>query len=287
MKKALLLAAAVFACTHLGWAIYGPSLTRADTATALRACEEANFSQGTAIAEAMRSGDPAKIVLVLGGALEELRGTSFTSDLSAARHFCIHELVLSQLPREGEIASPAASRPTALIKSFQDLGVNYFYYGPDAAWTLEKNPVDLNQLAGSYLDSPWGRRAFLMMTHLGWSQGECREGPDQFREVIKHSEKFLVEYPDSEVSDDIRLELANAYATWWNVSHEDRNPPGFYPEAYAVGAAAAKQRAVELYEAYLKAQKKAAPEVDKQLKSLRENPKGSGTLDYFCADYAD
>lgn len=277
----------LLACSDLGRAIYGPSLTRTDTAIALRACEEANFSNGAAIAEALSSDDPAKIASVLGDAMEELRTTRIMSDLNAARRFCIHELVPVQLPREGEIASQQASQPTTLVKRFKDLGIEYFYYGPDAAWTLEKNPVDLNILATSYLDSPWGRQAFLMMTRIGWSQGECREGPDQFREVINHSEQFLVENPDTEVSDSIRLELANAYATWWNISRAERNPPYEYPEKYKVGAAEAKQRAVELYQGYLKAQKKSVPEVEKRLKALQEDPKGSGEFDYYCADYED
>ena len=287
MKELSTLITILFACTQFGWAIYGPSLARTNTATALRACEEAKFSQGPAIAEALRSGDPAKIVLVLGDAMEEMESTNLMSDLNAARHFCVHELVPIQLPAEGENTSRKALRPTVLVKRFQDIGVSYFYYDPDGVWTLQKDPVDLNQLAESYLESPWGRQAFLMMTHLGWSQGECREGPDQFRDVIKHGEKFLVEYPNSEIPDNIRLELANAYATWWNVSQEERQPPLVYPETYKVGPGEAKQRAVELYQEYLKTQKNAVPEIEKRLQSLRENLKGSGTWAYFCADYED
>lgn len=83
----------LLACSDFGWAIHGPSLTRTGTATALRAREEANSSNGAAIAEALRSNDPAKIAQALGDALEELRTTSFVSDLNAARRFCIHELV--------------------------------------------------------------------------------------------------------------------------------------------------------------------------------------------------
>ena len=268
------------------WAIYGPSLTRADNATALRACEEGNFSNGESISAALQSEDPAKIAPVLGKALEEVQDTRVTSEVNAARRFCVHELVPAQLPSEEEMASREVRQPTALVKQYKNLGIEYFYYGPDADWTLEKNPVDLNLLAKDYLDLRWGREAFLMMTRLGWSQGACQEGPDQFREVINHSEPFLVDYPDTEVSNDVRLELANAYATWWNVSRMERKPPE-QPEKYKVGANEAKQRAIELYQQYLKAQKEPDPEVEKRLKALQKNPEGSGKFDYFCEDYED
>ena len=275
------------ACSGSSWAIYGPALARTDTATAVRACDEGQFPNGPDIDAALASQDPAKIVPALTSALQQFHVTHITADLYAARAFCIHELVPAQLPRDGEIASPQAREPTALVKQFKDLGIEYFYYGPDAVWTLEKNPADLNALASAYLESPWGRMAFLMMTRMGWSQGDCREGSDQFRQVINHGEQFLVDNPDTEVSASIRLELGHAYATWWNVSRSDRDPPYVYPEMYKVGAGEAKQRAIELYQEYLKTQKKGDPEVEKLLKALQTDPKGSGELDYFCADYED
>ena len=146
----------LLACSDLGRAIYGPSLTRTDTAIALRACEEANFSNGAAIAEALSSDDPAKIASVLGDAMEELRTTRIMSDLNAARRFCIHELVPVQLPREGEIASQQASQPTTLVKRFKDLGIEYFYYGPDAAWTLDDESCRLEYIGHSYARFPLG-----------------------------------------------------------------------------------------------------------------------------------
>jgi hypothetical protein len=287
MKKIWLLTVIVIAGSRPGWAIYGPSLTRTDTATALRACKEAQFTDANEIAEAVQSRDPAKAVLVMSNALIELKSTHVTADNYAARAFCVHELVPGRLPREGAIASPAATQTTTLVKQFADLGIEYFYYDPDAEWTLKKNPVDLKGLASAYLDSPWGHKAFLMMTELGWSEGACQEGPDQFREVIIHSEEYLVDYPDSEVSNDIRLELAHAYATWWNLSRSERNPPYEYPETYKVGAAEAKQGAIELYQRYLKAQKTPAAEIEKQLKALQRNQSGDDKFDFFCPDYED
>lgn len=278
--------------SHLCWAIYGPSLARTDVAVAARACRDGHFERGPEIVKAMQDGKPDEILLVLSDALKEWNATSVASEdfnaLYAARSFCIHELVPDQLePASGPGTGTQTSRqPPSSVSRFKELGIEYFYYSPDAVWTLEKDPVDLNYLATNFLNSEWGRRAFLMMTLMGWSQGACREGPDQFREVIKHGETFLRQYPDSEVSDSVRLELANAYATWWNVSQ--REPDEFTaPEQYSVGAHEAKQRAVGLYEEYLSAHPAKGDDVRKRLTALRNNPKGSETYDYYCADYED
>jgi hypothetical protein len=266
--------------------IYGPSLERADRSVAARACQEATFVQSQEILQAMQSGNPAEILSVLGAALQEWRSTPATSALYPARAFCIQELVPNHLPREGAISSPKAREPTATVSRFQRLGIHYFYYDPDAQWTLSEDPVDLNQLAKEHRDSPWGRQAFLMMTRLGWSQGGCQEGPDQFREVIKHGETFLRDYPHSEVSDSVRLELAHAYATWWNLARTEPGP-SFDPEPYKAGADEAKERAIKLYRQYLERQKMPPVKVQSRLKALQQNPNGSNQYDYFCAGYED
>jgi hypothetical protein len=93
--------------------------------------------------------------------------------------FCIHELMPSHLPPS--LDPTKTLLPTTEVRHFQELGITYFYYDPDAEWVLRDDPVDLDPLAIQHLDSPWGRQAFLMMKGLGWSQGACQEGPDQFR----------------------------------------------------------------------------------------------------------
>jgi hypothetical protein len=285
MKKAWLIIVVLLTCSHPCCAIYGPSLARADASVALLACQQANFSQGQEITKAMQSGSSAQILRVLGDALREWRATPSASAPYTVRAFCIHELVPSHLPPS--LDPEKKLLPTTEVRHFQELGVTYFFYDPDGEWLLGENPVDLNQLAKDHLDSPWGRQAFLMMTQLGWSQGACEEGPDQFREVIKRGEKFLQNYPHSEVSDSIRLELAHAYATWWNLSRSDPNPPYSTPETYKVGAEAAKQRAIELYKECLSRQKIPEKDVRIRLKALQENPKGSNTYNYFCPEYED
>lgn len=290
VRNFMLWTAVLVALSQCSWAIYGPSLARVDASVAARACREGRFDRGPEIIKAIESGKTDEILAVLGDAMKEWKATPITSDqfnaLYAARACCVHELVPSWLPPGGPVGTPDAWRPTEVVKKFHDLGIEYFYYDPDANWTLREDPVDINLLAKDFLDTEWGRQAFLMMTQLGWSQGGCNEGPDQFREVIKHSEIFLKQYPDAEVSDSIRLELANAYATWWNISRSE--PDGYTtPEAYEVGAHEARQRAIELYQAYLSKRPSSDGDIRDRLKALQENPKGSQKFDYYCPDYAD
>ena len=273
-------------CCGPAKAIYGPSLARVELPVAEQACREARFNQDQQIINAIHRGDPAQIARVLGDALRELHATPASSALYAARAFCVHELVPSYLPPEGSIHSAGVLRPTAAVLRFRDLGIEYFYYDPDSKWLLREDPVDLNNLAAKHLDSRWGRMAFLTMTRLGWSQGDCREGPDQFREVIARGEAFLKIYPRSEVSDDIRLELAHAYETWWNLSRRRAGDSDNQAEHYRPGADVAKRKAIELYRLYLE-QHPAAPGVRNRLAALQQNAGGSDHYDYFCPDYED
>ena len=286
MKHVWLASTIIVACTSAGWGIYGPSLARADASVAMRACQEGKFRQGPQITKAIQSGNTADVLLIVRDTLDEWRGTSETSVVYAARAFCVHELIPSSLPPENPEAPVSSSQPTKDVRQFHNLGIDYFYYSPDGAWTLRENPVDLDQLATRHPESQWGRQAFLMMTLIGWSQGGCQEGPDQFRVVIAHSKKFLAEYPNSEVSDAIRLELAKSYATWWNLSRAKADEYT-KPETYRAGSQEAKQEAIRLFREYLRAQESPAEDVERRLKALLENPKGSDDYDYWCADYED
>jgi len=288
MARSGLSALILIACSNPAWAIYGPDLVRADRAVASQACQEADFQQSRQIAKAVASGKPDEILQVLDSATKEWRKTPKASPLYPARAFCLHELVPSILePKGAGQTDPTTWRqPTPAIVEFKKLGVEYYYYDPDGAWRPSTNPVDLTLLATEFLNSRWGREAFLMMTKLGWSKGACQEGPDQFRMVIKRGEAFLAKYPASEVSGSLRLEVANAYATWWNVANME---PDAYtdPSRYKAGAANAKRRAIDLYQQFLSVQKKPRPDVEKRLKDLRENPKGSNEWNYLCEDYED
>jgi hypothetical protein len=289
LRSIWMLTPTIFACCPLGFAIYGPSLVRAAPDISLRACQEADFTNGHAIIQAMQKGTPSAIAGVVPDALEQLSRTPTDAPAYPARAFCIHELIPSSLPAATETGT--THTPTAEVNHFGSLGLPYFYYDPDARWVLRQNPVDLNQLATKYLNSKWGRQAFSMMTGLGWSRGGCQEGPNQFREVILRGRQFLRDYPDSEVADDIRLAVANAYATWWNLSRDRARANAASANPYIKGAEEAKEQAVRLYSSYLVSPKvtdqNSIRDVRQRLASLRSNPKGSGTYEYFCQDYED
>lgn len=294
MRNVLSLCVLLFVSSAPAWGNYGPELSRADAATDVLACQEAHFSENDRVVIAMKNRHPSAAVPVLGAALREWQDTPTTSPLYPARAFCLHELVPNRLIRQEKLraGSRGSTQPESLITAFGEIGIEYFYYDPSAEWTLRSDPVDLNELAEKHLSSRWGREAFLMMTKLGWSQGSCLEGPDQFREVIKHSEVFLRRYPRSEVSDRVRLELANAYATWWNLSRDEPIPdaePPFSPEPYRAGAGAAKEKAIKLYEQFLEAHKSPSTftKVSERLQKLKHDPDGSKTYDYYCPEYED
>jgi hypothetical protein len=290
MKRTWLLTSTLVVFSQPTWAIYGPDLARADKSLALQACQEANFANGRQVVDALRSDNPNETLRVLGEALNELKATSNTSAFYAARAFCIHEVVPSRLQPGGSHDSPSRTEPTPTVQQFKSLGIDYFYYDPDDEFTLANDPVDLEKLAMEHQDSPWGRQAFLMMTGLGWSHGACAEGPDQFREVIQRSEAFLSRYPNSEVSNDVRLETAKAYGTWWHLSRLTPQTGGpDDPASYLDGSREAKRKAIELYQEYLSSRKTDDKDVERRLKSLQENSmdRRARDYDYWCSDYED
>jgi hypothetical protein len=264
----------------------GPSEAYSDVSPPL-ACQEARFPQGEAIAKVIQNGDPDEIAQVLRGALEVWRATPQTSVLYPPRAFCVHQLVPHHLPgTDVPSESPLATEPTVIVRQLQEMGIAYWYYAPDRNWVVE-NPVDLLSLATRHLNSRWGREAFLMMTKLGWSVGECREGPEhQFREVIRRGEEFLKEYPESETSDSVRLEVAEAYATWWTLSVSKPDPPYLSPDRYKSGGEDARENAIQLYQQYLSRQKTPKQYVENNLKALREK-RPLKRFDYYCSDYED
>ena len=283
MKTTCVLASIFVLSCRASFALYSPDTERVDVAVSTLACQQAKFMHDQAIVQALRGRSISGAMAVLPGALAELKGTPTAAPLYSARAFCVHELVPSSLERNQQSA----------VTRLKNIGLNYFYYEPDARWFIQTNPTDLVRLATDYLNSRWGRQAFLMMTQLGWSLASCREGPDQFYTVIKRGQAFLQRFPNSEVSNDVRLAVADSYATWWNLS---RNPPKTVElgptHDYRKGADNAKLTAIQLYRGYLTASRGEQTQpgdakARERITRLQQDPKGTQSWEHYCPDYED
>ena len=104
-------------------------------------------------------------------------------------------------------------------KSFLTPYANWKYLfqhcSPDDCFAL-RDELRKN-LATHYLNTRWGRQAFLEMARAYWTT-DCNvpeiENANAFN-IITRAEKYLAEYPDSDITLDLTLELAMAYEMWW------------------------------------------------------------------------
>lgn len=127
-------------------------------------------------------------------------------------------------------------------------------------WELHRTL--LKALATDHLDSPWGELAFLEMTRRGWRlTADPNEIGDEFRPVIARGEEFLREHASSAVAQEVMLEVARAYETWWSLSVSSLE--GWTnPENYREDADRARTEAIRVYRSYLE-QRTGLPRVDR------------------------
>ncbi len=142
----------------------------------------------------------------------------------------------------------------------------------------------LQKVWRDYPNTAWGGEAFLLFESMGWdSSGMCEAGSDQFRTVIANAEKFLADHPASPHRLDVTLAKGMAYETWWSLSRA--RPGDDYVEAakYRDGAAAARQKAIGIYEQIAKI----APDGAEAAYSRRRVPRlklgiDTGQRAFFC-----
>ena len=103
----------------------------------------------------------------------------------------------------------------------------------------------------------WADFAFLQLQKQGW-EARCQlcgwsawPGPDQFRPVIEHGERFLLARPDSPVWWDVALTVAQAHETAWSPSKTVPGDEYIEPADYLAEAPDHRRRAIELYERIL------------------------------------
>jgi hypothetical protein len=100
----------------------------------------------------------------------------------------------------------------------------------------------------SHPATPWGEAAFVELLGRGGRDNPfCHAGPDDFREVIREGEQFLVQAPRSGIRREVVLYLAWAYETWWSLSRSTDDEYVDDPRVYAPGADDAWRNAVARY----------------------------------------
>jgi hypothetical protein len=103
-----------------------------------------------------------------------------------------------------------------------------------------------------YPATPAGEGAFALLLDTGWDTSACcQKGSDAFRNVIREAEQFLASRPNSSHRLDVEFAAAEAYETWWSLSHaplvsDNEDDPS--PQAYREGAEAARAKAIAYYD---------------------------------------
>ena len=173
----------------------------------------------------------------------------------------------------------------AIFQRAQTIGgfeLHYRYEELGGGWAYQHDL--LRQVWRESPKTEWGDYAFLLLQQIGWdTSGVCAAGSDQFREVIKHGEKFLAEHPSGPLRTAVTLAVGEAYETWWSLSRAGPNNDYVQPENYQAGAEPARQKAISLYEQLAKA----APASLEAAYANRELPRLKLSLDtvqrrYFC-----
>jgi hypothetical protein len=158
-------------------------------------------------------------------------------------------LVMRSIANGAESLAEALNAP-AVRKQLAPYGVRYTGFGHYSG-ELE---YDRSLLRRTWLEFPgtaWGQRAFLSLQLLVCSdaaQFQC-DGPNCFRQVIQRGEQFLRDYPRTPFRKEQIYHLALAHETWWSLSQAaPDDPTAEGAQVDKASAAAARQRAIELYE---------------------------------------
>jgi hypothetical protein len=164
------------------------------------------------------------------------------------------------LPNSAALNGQYASR-TAKLKDSD--GMHFVWSQLAGAWIYQH---DL--LWAIWKDAPaseWGQDAFFLLLESGWdTSGVCRNGSDQFRNVITQGESYLATNPQAANRLPVLFLVAQAYETWWSLSEWwscspvlDPSPAPCVPmpaaAQYQSGAAQARQKAIADYAELLKA----------------------------------
>jgi hypothetical protein len=152
-----------------------------------------------------------------------------------------------------------------------------FYYQRDLLWRIWQQ----------YPSTDWGERTFILLLNQGWdTSGNCAKGSEQFREVIRQGESFLLQRTTSSHREDVILLVGQAYATWWSLSNETGSGGAsdyVDPKRYHEGAEQARLKAIGYFEhvVQLAPETKLAEYARQILAGLREKQVMEG-YKFFC-----
>jgi hypothetical protein len=103
-----------------------------------------------------------------------------------------------------------------------------------------------------YPTTDWGERVFVLLLESGWdTSGDCANGIDDFREVIRRGEEFLRTRPSSAYREPVTFLVAEAYVTWWALANETGGTgmsDYVDPKEYQQGSEEARLHAIRLFE---------------------------------------
>ena len=147
----------------------------------------------------------------------------------------------------GERESPQWEQQRNQLARF---GLNFEWDELGAAWQYTHDL--LWRIWEEYAGMPWGEQAFVLLESHGWeTHVGCQSGSDQFGIVIQTTERFLREHTQSPHRAEVQFLLAQAYETWWSLSHAPEQDDYVDRTKYVQGSDVARQRAVAHYEELL------------------------------------
>lgn len=151
----------------------------------------------------------------------------------------------------GEVLGEAPNA-AQLQRQLAAYGVRYDGIGHHSA-AFEYDRSLLRRAWEEFPDTPWGQRALLMIHKQICSipRSGC-QGPNCFRDVIRQSEKLLLDLPGSLFRTETIFQLALAHETWWSLSQAKQGDPSAEgAQVDKQSAEEARKKAIELYEELL------------------------------------
>lgn len=260
---------------------------RRELTMASRACHESGVPECDAVLEAVRTmwlssfPDSGAIDRALDAALERRRVTSPKNRKYPALLFWIDRLAEARLMLH---FSKGSNRDKEWNTRLQALGRHGIILQAHRTGVSFRRSF-LKNLALTHQDSFWGSQAFLEMTYRGWRVSDgCGDNAEyEFLDVIKHGEQYLRAHPTADISQEVLLEVARAYETWWSASVAG---PGLV-ERSLYGTAdgeQARRTAIRLYRQYLKGYAgRDRPLLEKRVLAL-ERKQDTIQRKYICID---